>query len=60
MEENSQQIVTVDTPLTFELSLGVLIQAAKIAQSHGVYSLDDAEIISKCIRFILEATKKTK
>jgi hypothetical protein len=33
-----------------EQALGVLIQAAKVGQSKGAYSLEDAEVIAKAIR----------
>jgi len=33
-----------------EQALGVLVQAAKVGQSKGAYSLEDAEVIAKAIR----------
>ncbi len=36
--------------LTQEKALSVLIQAVNLAQSKGVYSFEEAELLSKCVR----------
>ena len=51
-------IVDINTPLTKDLCIDVLVYVARIAQSKGIYSLEDAELISKCIRFINDERKK--
>lgn len=40
----------MEQQLTQEQALGVLVQAAKVGQSKGAYSLEDAELIAKAIR----------
>lgn len=40
------------TELTKEQAISVLIQAAKIAQSKGALTLDDAAIVAQAIRTI--------
>lgn len=46
--------------LTQEQAIGVLIQAAQIAQSKGAYTLEDAEIISRAIKVFKKETKETE
>jgi hypothetical protein len=38
------------TELTKEQAVSVLIQAAKIAQSKGAFTLDDAAVVAQAIR----------
>lgn len=40
----------MENQLSQEQALGVLVQAAKVGQSKGAYSLEDAELIAKAIR----------
>jgi hypothetical protein len=49
---SSQEKPTVTFPevLNDEQALVVLINAARIGQSKGIYSLEEAELISKSIR----------
>ena len=47
-----------DSGLTPTESISVLIQAVRIAQSRGVYTLEDAENISKAIRTFVKPAPK--
>jgi hypothetical protein len=40
----------MEQQLSQEQALGVLVQAAKVGQSKGAYTLEDAELIAKAIR----------
>jgi hypothetical protein len=44
--------------LTQAQAVNVLIQAARIAQSKGAFTLEDAELVSKAIK-LFEAGEKT-
>jgi uncharacterized protein YlxW (UPF0749 family) len=44
------QLVTVPEELSEAQALIVLINAARIGQKAGIYSLEEAELISKAIR----------
>lgn len=45
-----QAPVQIPTELNQQQALQVLVDAAKIAQSKGVFSLDDAELVNKAIK----------
>lgn len=45
-----QQPIDPDAPLTQDQALSILVQAVKLAQKTGAFTLDDAEIINKAIR----------
>jgi hypothetical protein len=40
-------------------AINVLIQAARIGQSKGAYTLEDAELISKAIRIFIPKQEET-
>lgn len=47
--------------LTQNQAISVLIQASRIAQSKGAYTLEDAELVSKAIKvFVPEGTENTE
>ena len=41
-------------------ALNVLIQAARIAQSKGAFTLEDAELVAKAIKVFVPPTEATK
>lgn len=43
--------------LTQAQAINVLIQAARIAQSKGAYTLEDAELVAKAIRVFVPTTQ---
>jgi len=43
--------------LTHSQAVNVLIQAARIAQAKGAFTLEDAELVSKAIRAFVPATQ---
>ena len=45
------------TELTKEQAVSVLVQAAKIAQSKGAFTLDDAALVAQAIRTIAPVTE---
>ena len=59
-EENTQENPEQASPTTGELNgqqaLNVLIQAVRIAQGKGAYTIEDAEIISKAIKIFVPPT----
>lgn len=48
------------TKLTILQSISVLAQAAKIGQSKGAYSLEDAALISQAIKTLLPDSEKSE
>lgn len=46
----TKQPVPIPEVLTQQQALQVLVDAAKISQSKGVFSLDDAELVNKAIK----------
>lgn len=54
MENTEQETQTND--LNGQQALNVLIQAVRIAQSKGAFTLEDAEIISKAIKVFVPPT----
>ena len=51
--------VNIPDVLTQQQGLQVLIDAAKVAQSKGVFSLDDAELVNKAIKAFIPKTDTT-
>ncbi len=49
----------MEQQLTQEQALGVLVQAAKVGQSKGAYTLEDAEIIARAIRVFTPKQEET-
>lgn len=49
----------METPqeLTQAQAINVLIQAVRIAQSKGAYTLEDAELVAKAIRLFVPANQ---
>jgi hypothetical protein len=56
VQENAQEItpptslVTIPEKLTQQQALQVLVDAARVAQSKGIFTLDDAELVNKAIK----------
>ncbi len=50
MESKEKQFDPFKDELTQEQAIGILIQGASLAQKAGVYSLEDAELVSKAVR----------
>jgi hypothetical protein len=46
-ENTTQQQFDPNKPLTQQEALGILIQAANLAQSKGVFNLDEAALVKK-------------
>jgi hypothetical protein len=46
--------------LTQEQALSVLVQAVRFAQTKGVFSLEDAEVISKAVKLFFPPEKQEK
>ena len=59
-EENTQENPEQASPTTGELNgqqaLNVLIQAVRIAQGKGAYTIEDAELISRAIKVFVPPT----
>ena len=45
-----QQPIEIPAELNQQQALQVLVDAAKVAQSKGIFSLDDAELVNKAIK----------
>lgn len=45
-----QQQIQIPAELNQNQALQILVDAARVAQSKGVFSLDDAELVNKAIR----------
>lgn len=57
MENTTQETQTVPqfpTELNPQQAISVLIQAVNFAQSKGIYSLEDAEILSKAVKVFVK------
>jgi len=57
MQENAQEMtpqsaqpVQIPEKLTQQQALQVLVDAARVAQSKGIFTLDDAELVNKAIK----------
>lgn len=49
-EQPKEIRINPEQPLTQEQSLAILIQAVQVGQSKGIYNINEAELISKCVR----------
>jgi hypothetical protein len=49
---NEEHLETILTTIDKEQSLFFIVQAVKHAYHQGVYSIGEAEVISKCIRVL--------
>jgi hypothetical protein len=59
--ENPVQNAQLPVELNPQQAISVLIQAVNFAQSKGVYSLEDAEILSKAVKvFVKKEEPKTE
>lgn len=47
------QAVQIPAELNQQQALQILVDAARIAQSKGIFSLDDAELVNKAIKAFL-------
>lgn len=54
--KEAEGTAAVPEVLSQEQALGVLIQAARIGQKAGAYTLEDAEMIAKAIKLFVPAT----
>lgn len=54
VQENSQPqnppVAQIPEQLTQQQALQVLVDAARVAQSKGIFTLDDAELVNKAIK----------
>ena len=50
MFNNFKKTTSMNTELTQEQALGVLIQGVRLAQKAGAFSLEDAELLAKAIK----------
>ena len=48
--------VTIPDKLDQQQALQVLVDAARVAQSKGIFTLDDAELVNKAIKAFLRPT----
>lgn len=48
--EQVQNNVVIPEKLTHQQALQVLVDAARVAQSKGIFTLDDAELVNKAIK----------
>ncbi len=48
--EKKSEPVEIPEKLTQQQALQVLIEAARVSQSKGIFTLDDAELVNKAIR----------
>ena len=55
-QENPQSEAAEAVQLNGQQALNVLIQAVRIAQQKGAYTLEDAEMISKAIKVFVPPT----
>jgi hypothetical protein len=55
-ENQNPEEVNLTGELNGQQALNVLIQAVRIAQGKGAYTLEDAEIISKAIKIFVPPT----
>ena len=55
-ENQNPEEANLTGELTGQQALNVLIQAVRIAQGKGAYTLEDAEIISKAIKIFVPPT----
>jgi|TARA_R110001592_G_scaffold177378_2_gene417684 hypothetical protein len=55
-QENPQGEAVQPTQLNGQQALNVLIQAVRIAQGKGAYTIEDAEMISKAIKVFVPPT----
>ena len=54
MENQTQPTAQVPTELNPQQAISVLIQAVNFAQSKGIYSLEDAEVLSKAVKVFVK------
>ena len=52
-QENPEQVTPTTGELNGQQALNVLIQAVRIAQGKGAYTIEDAELISRAIRLFV-------
>ena len=58
-ETKKEQAIPALENLTQDQALGILIQAARIGQKAGAYTLEDAEVIARAIK-VFVPTKPTE
>jgi len=56
MSKETQETEVNQGELTHGQAVNVLIQAARIAQTKGAFTLEDAEMVSKAIRIFVPPT----
>lgn len=52
-DNKNQERIEIPEKLTIEQAIMVLVNAARLAQSKGIFSLDDAEVINKAIKTLV-------
>lgn len=56
---NQQQSMQIPNELTQQQALEVLVSGVQVAQSKGVYNLQEAELISKACRVFIKPQHQT-
>lgn len=52
MGQGEKTVIDLNTNLNRDQALSVLIRAVQVAQAKGVFTLEDAELVSKAVRVI--------
>jgi hypothetical protein len=60
MENQNKTEQTVPENLTPQQALAILVQGVQFAQTKGIYSLTDAELISKAVRVFTTEGKEAE
>ena len=60
MQYNNKLNLNMEQELNQSQAVNVLIQAARIAQSKGAFTLEDAELVSKAIRVFVPANTQAQ
>lgn len=55
-ENNTTEQMNIPESLNQQQALQVLVDAARVAQSKGIFTLDDAELVNKAIRAFMPPT----
>ena len=60
MENQTQQSTTIPAEFNAQQAISVLIQAVNFAQTKGIFSLEDAELISKAVKVFVKKEEPKK
>jgi hypothetical protein len=50
--QGEKTVIDLNTNLNRDQAIAVLVRAVQVAQSKGVFTLEDAELVSKAVRVI--------